>query len=73
MVMRTLKAIIDEKGHVELLEPLRLSHKRRALVTILEPEVQELRPFGLCEGDFRVPEDFDAPLPEDILESFERA
>jgi len=31
------------------------------------------RPFGLCAGEFRVPEDFDAPLPEDILKAFEGA
>ncbi|MGI4790897.1 MAG: type II toxin-antitoxin system Phd/YefM family antitoxin [Janthinobacterium lividum] len=31
------------------------------------------RPFGLCAGDFVVPDDFDAPLPEDILQDFERA
>ncbi|MFH0826249.1 MAG: type II toxin-antitoxin system Phd/YefM family antitoxin, partial [Pseudomonadota bacterium] len=31
----------------------------------------ELRPFGLCAGEFTVPEDFDAPLPEDILNDFE--
>ena len=30
-----------------------------------------LRPFGLCAGEFTVPEDFDAPLPEDILHAFE--
>lgn len=30
-----------------------------------------LRPFGLCAGDFTVPDDFDAPLPEDILKAFE--
>jgi antitoxin (DNA-binding transcriptional repressor) of toxin-antitoxin stability system len=29
------------------------------------------RPFGLCAGEFRVPDDFDAPLPEDILQAFE--
>ena len=23
-----------------------------------------LRPFGLCAGEFQVPDDFDAPLPE---------
>ena len=32
-----------------------------------------LRPFGLCAGEFTVPEDFDAPLPEDILNAFEGA
>jgi antitoxin (DNA-binding transcriptional repressor) of toxin-antitoxin stability system len=30
-----------------------------------------LRPFGLCAGEFTVPEDFDAPLPEDLLQAFE--
>jgi antitoxin (DNA-binding transcriptional repressor) of toxin-antitoxin stability system len=30
-----------------------------------------LRPFGLCKGDFVVPQDFDAPLAEAILSEFE--
>jgi len=30
-----------------------------------------LRPRGLCAGQFVVPVDFDAPLPEDILRDFE--
>lgn len=34
---------------------------------------QHLRPFGLCAGEFTVPDDFDSPLPEDILQEFERA
>lgn len=29
------------------------------------------RPFGLCAGAFAVPDDFDAPLPEDVLRDFE--
>ena len=29
------------------------------------------RPFGLCKGEFVVPDDFDAPLPESILKDFE--
>lgn len=33
--------------------------------------VKQLRPFGLCAGEFTVPDDFDAPLPEDILSAFE--
>ncbi|MGK7956441.1 MAG: prevent-host-death protein [Crocosphaera sp.] len=32
---------------------------------------KQLRPFGLCAGEFTVPDDFDDPLPEDILKSFE--
>ena len=31
----------------------------------------ELRPFGLCAGEFSVPNDFDEPLPERILVEFE--
>jgi len=29
------------------------------------------RPFGLCAGEFQVPDDFDAPLPDEILADFE--
>lgn len=31
------------------------------------------RPFGLCAGEFKVPDDFDDPLPEEILKEFEGA
>jgi antitoxin (DNA-binding transcriptional repressor) of toxin-antitoxin stability system len=27
------------------------------------PSPRELRPFGLCAGEFTVPDDFDQPLP----------
>jgi antitoxin (DNA-binding transcriptional repressor) of toxin-antitoxin stability system len=30
-----------------------------------------LRPFGLCAGEFRVPDNFDDPLPEAIVQEFE--
>lgn len=29
------------------------------------------RPFGLCGGEFTVPDDFDEPLPESILNDFD--
>lgn len=29
------------------------------------------RPRGLAKGDFVVPDDFDDPLPEDVLQLFE--
>ncbi|MCI0494612.1 type II toxin-antitoxin system Phd/YefM family antitoxin [candidate division KSB1 bacterium] len=32
---------------------------------------QAIRPFGLCKGEFILPDDFDDPLPEEILEEFE--
>jgi hypothetical protein len=37
-MIRTVEAIIDEKGRVSLLEPIHPSSARRALVTILEEE-----------------------------------
>ena len=30
-----------------------------------------MRPFGLCAGEFSVPDDFDAPLPAEVLSEFE--
>lgn len=35
--------------------------------------LQQPRPFGLCAGEFTVPDDFDQPLPEDIIRDFEGA
>jgi prevent-host-death family protein len=37
----------------------------------VEGEEKRLRPFGLAKGEFVEAEDFDAPLPEDILRLFE--
>jgi prevent-host-death family protein len=31
------------------------------------------RPFGLAAGQFTVPDDFDAPLPEQIFREFEES
>ena len=29
-----------------------------------------LRPYGLCAGEFRAPDDFNQPLPESVLNDF---
>lgn len=31
------------------------------------PKSKTPRPIGLCAGEFTVPDDFDDPLPEDII------
>lgn len=31
----------------------------------------KLRPYGLCAGEFTVPDDFNDPLPDEILNGFE--
>lgn len=40
-MLRTLEAIIDEQGHVKLLEPAALISGQRALVTLLDDEPDE--------------------------------
>jgi hypothetical protein len=34
-------------------------------------ETDKLRPVRLAEGEFVVPDDFDEPLPDDVLDAFE--
>lgn len=65
-----LSRLVDEAGDgaeilpakagkpVARLGPLRAARKRRRL--------------GALAGRFRVPDDFDAPLPEEVLADFER-
>ena len=42
-----------------------------AEVRPVAPRQEYLRPYALCAGEFRVPEDFDAPLPDEIITQFE--
>jgi len=35
--------------------------------------LQQPRPTGLAAGEFAVPDDFDAPLPDSVLRDFEAA
>lgn len=37
----------------------------------ISPSARQPRPFGLCKGEFEVPDDFDEPLPESVLRDFE--
>ena len=39
---QTVEAIIDEQGHVRLVEPVRIKGVHRALVTILDEEPVEI-------------------------------
>ena len=58
----------EEPNDIKRSEPIKV------YITILNDSSsikKELRPFGLCAGEFVVPDDFDAPLPEEILRDFE--
>lgn len=37
----------------------------------VEPSPKRLRRPGLLKGKFDIPDDFDAPLPDDVLADFE--
>lgn len=37
----------------------------------IAPSPSAPRPFGLAKGEFTVPDDFDSPLPEEVLQAFE--
>lgn len=58
---------------VEAGETLIITRSDKAIAELrpITSSSKQLRPFGLCAGEFTVPDDFDAPLPEDILSAFE--
>jgi len=60
-------------GRVEAGETLLVVRGAQAVAEIkpIPARPRELRPFGLCAGEFTVPDDFDAPLPDSILIDFE--
>jgi hypothetical protein len=37
----------------------------------IEANSTALRPYGLCRGEFTVPDDFDEALPDDLMLEFE--
>jgi hypothetical protein len=70
----TVEVKIDQ-GRIIPSEPDKLPQNGSALLTILESEgpqkKPERRPYGLAKGEFVVPENFNDPLPEEILRDFE--
>jgi antitoxin (DNA-binding transcriptional repressor) of toxin-antitoxin stability system len=60
-------------GRVEAGETLLVLRDERPVAEVrpLPSSGTQPRPFGLCAGQFSLPDDFDAPLPEDILKEFE--
>jgi hypothetical protein len=62
-MIRTVEAIIDEQGHIHLLEKVTLPEPRRALVTILEdaPKTEAIETALLSEqalaADWNRPEE----------------
>ena len=65
--------------HIEQLVDKLSPEEQRQLIQNLAQRLKNnagettLRPYGLCRGEFVVPNDFDAPLPDDVIEAFENS
>ena len=51
---------------------IKQSDKTPAEVKLVAPDSETRRPFGLCAGEFVTPDDFDEPLPDSVLQEFEK-
>lgn len=60
-MIRTVEAIIDERGTVRLLENVNLPNARRALVTILEEELTAYGSEAALLSEAALAEDWDRP------------
>jgi hypothetical protein len=80
-MLQELEVVFDGNA-LQLETPLNIATGTRLRIiveSVLSNEQQStliqttnlLRPIGLCAGEFVVTDDFDAPLPEDILSAFE--
>ncbi|HZP88800.1 MAG TPA: type II toxin-antitoxin system prevent-host-death family antitoxin [Burkholderiales bacterium] len=62
-----LSRLIDE---VEAGEEVTIAKANRPVARLL-PLRGRRRRLGLLDGRFQIPDDFNAPLPDDLLEAFE--
>jgi len=63
-----------KNGVIEVPPEYRKRFKNYVRVILFADEasrIEPLRPFGLATAEFRVPDDFDASLPESVVREFE--
>ncbi|HEY3759400.1 MAG TPA: type II toxin-antitoxin system prevent-host-death family antitoxin [Solirubrobacteraceae bacterium] len=53
-------------------EEVVITRRGEVVAVLVPPPDQPPLHFGIDEGRFVVPEDFDAPLPDELLAEFER-
>ena len=63
-------ALLDRVEAGEHIVVIRGGRAVAELRPVAQPPVAS-RPFGLVAGKFTVPDDFDSPLPPDVLQGFE--
>lgn len=65
-----LSALLDQVERGETVTITRRNEPIAELRPVKAP-TRGLRPWGLAKGEFVVPDDFNDPLPDDILDAFE--
>ena len=65
-----LSSLLDDVEQGELITITRHNVAVAELRPVARPE-ERPRPWGLAQGTFEVPDDFDAPLPDEVLDAFE--
>lgn len=77
-MIRASKDLVEKRirGYLEQVEAgetviIESGGRPIAEIRPIKSRSSRMRPFGLCAGEFEVPEDFDAPLPEEVLRTFE--
>ncbi len=53
-------------------EEITITRRGEAVARLVPARAAETRRLGIDRGRYVVPDDFDAPLPEDVLAVFER-
>ena len=69
IMQRNLKEFLRRAQHGE---SITIIHEGKPMAEINPPSLEEeLRPSGLCAGEFTVPDNLKDSLPEDLLDQFE--
>lgn len=69
-IKRDLSAYLQRVAGGETLVVMQAG-KPVAEIKPFTPDAAARRPFGLCAGEFIVPDTFDDPLPEAVVSDFE--
>lgn len=66
-----LSRLIDEAAAGDEIIIARAGKPVARLVPLTTPQEKPKRVLGILAGQIRISEDFDAPLPDDLLDAFE--
>ena len=71
-MIKTVEAVIDERGNVRLLEPVHPGGVRRALVTILDERPSERRAENTLLSEAVLAEDWERPEEDEAWKHLQK-